>query len=70
MSICTLIYLACLPFGWRAYKDYERKDAEAAAQASPEGAAAEAPAAAELQSPAGAAPGAAPGADDRPVRLN
>jgi CDP-diacylglycerol--serine O-phosphatidyltransferase len=70
LSICTLIYLACLPFGWRAYKDYERKDAEAAAQASPEGAAAEAQAAAELQSPAGAAPGAAPGADERPVRLN
>jgi CDP-diacylglycerol--serine O-phosphatidyltransferase len=27
----TLIYLACLPFGWMSFREYERKDAEIAA---------------------------------------
>ncbi len=31
LSIGTAVYLACLPLGWMAYRDYERKDAEAAA---------------------------------------
>jgi CDP-diacylglycerol--serine O-phosphatidyltransferase len=64
LSIGTLIYLVSLPFGWRAYKEYERKDA--AAQASGDAAAAETPGATEFQPPA--AP--AGNSDERPARLN
>jgi CDP-diacylglycerol--serine O-phosphatidyltransferase len=34
LSIGTLCYLACLPLGWVSYKEYQRKDAMGAAQAS------------------------------------
>src|SRR5262249_12266280 len=30
LTIATLAYLACLPLGWLSYRDYLRKDAEAA----------------------------------------
>jgi len=30
LSVGTLIYLACLPIGWQAYRNYEKRDAEAA----------------------------------------
>jgi CDP-diacylglycerol---serine O-phosphatidyltransferase len=67
LSVGTIIYLACLPFGWRSYKEYERKDAEAAAQAPP----AEGGTAAPPVSSEDALPATAPGApDERPVRLN
>ena len=31
LSIGTVVYLACLPLGWHSYREYARKDAEAAA---------------------------------------
>lgn len=31
LSIGTVVYLACLPLGWYSYREYARKDAEAAA---------------------------------------
>jgi len=31
LTIGTLAYLGCLPFGWLSYRNYQRKDAEAAA---------------------------------------
>jgi len=33
LTLGTLAYLASLPFGWLSYRDYERRDAEAAAAA-------------------------------------
>src|SRR3974390_3319341 len=30
LSVGTLIYLACLPIGWQAYRNYQKGDAEAA----------------------------------------
>src|SRR3974390_786854 len=30
LSPGTLLYLACLPIGWQAYRNYEKRDAEAA----------------------------------------
>jgi CDP-diacylglycerol--serine O-phosphatidyltransferase len=43
LSIGTVAYLACLPLGWYSYREYARKDAEAAAaQAAVPGEAAEA----------------------------
>jgi CDP-diacylglycerol--serine O-phosphatidyltransferase len=60
LTIGSLIYLACLPLGWWSYREYQRKDAAAAATAS-------APAN-EAQASAGPI---APDPDhDRPVRLN
>ena len=61
LSVGTLIYLCCLPLGWLSYRNYERKDAEAAAagvtpeQVSPQ-----------------ETPGAGPieGESERPMRLN
>jgi CDP-diacylglycerol--serine O-phosphatidyltransferase len=61
LTVGTLAYLACLPFGWLSYRDYERKDAEAAAAAM----APAAPAAA----PERLNPPPAPD-DERPARLN
>jgi CDP-diacylglycerol--serine O-phosphatidyltransferase len=58
LTIGTLAYLGCLPFGWLSYRNYQRKDAEAAAAA----VAADAPL---------VAPGHMGEADDeRPARLN
>ena len=62
LSIGTLAYLACLPFGWLSYRNYQRKDEQAAAAAIDAIHAAEAPLG---QSPPGPA-----GEDDRPARLN
>ena len=33
LSIGTVVYLACLPLGWHSYREYQRKDAAAAASA-------------------------------------
>jgi len=60
LTLGTLAYLASLPFGWLSYRDYERRDAEAAA------AAAATPAARTLEP---APPPQAPG-DDRPPSLH
>jgi len=32
LSIGTVCYLGCLPLGWVTYREYQRKDAVAAAQ--------------------------------------
>jgi len=32
LSIGTVCYLACLPFGWFAYREHQRRDAIGAAQ--------------------------------------
>ena len=63
LTVGTLAYLGCLPFGWLSYREYQRKDAAAVAAAAAAATAAEAP--------------MAPGhisADDsdhqRPARLN
>ena len=65
LTIGTLCYLAGLPFGWLSYRDYERRDAEAAAVATD---------AAPQPAPPVAAPGdqpPTPAPDDvRPTRLN
>jgi CDP-diacylglycerol--serine O-phosphatidyltransferase len=64
LTLGSLAYLACLPFGWLSYREYERKDAatiEAASAAVPAG---EAPVVPNH---------AVPGRDtdpDRPTRLN
>jgi CDP-diacylglycerol--serine O-phosphatidyltransferase len=62
LTVGTLCYLASLPFGWRSYREHERKSAAAAAVPS----AADAPAAAEpaTQSPP------PPEDHERPARLN
>jgi CDP-diacylglycerol--serine O-phosphatidyltransferase len=61
----TLIYLACLPFGWLSHRDYVRRDAAAAKAGKP------------ADKPADKAPGAEPGplppaplggADEQPTR--
>src|ERR1700704_618224 len=66
LTIGTLCYLAILPFGWLSYRDYERRDAEAAAAAAAE--------AAPQPAPPVAAPGDQPPtpAPDhaRPARLD
>jgi CDP-diacylglycerol--serine O-phosphatidyltransferase len=63
LTLGTVVYLACLPFGWLSHRDYVRKDAEALAAASAE--------------PAATPPGDTPmspdqagGESDRPTRLN
>ena len=65
LTIGTLCYLAILPFGWLSYRDYERRDAEAAAVATD---------AAPQPAPPVAAPGDQPPTptpdDVRPARLN
>jgi CDP-diacylglycerol---serine O-phosphatidyltransferase len=61
LSIGTVVYLACLPLGWHSYREYQRKDAEAAAVQ-----AAAAPAQASDAPP----PPDPDEHDDRPTRLN
>jgi CDP-diacylglycerol--serine O-phosphatidyltransferase len=66
LTIGTIIYLASLPFGWLSHREYERKDAAAAAQQVASAAAVLAP---------GSAPPAPnlaehPPQPDRPARLN
>jgi CDP-diacylglycerol---serine O-phosphatidyltransferase len=59
LSACSLLYLLCLPLGWRSYRDHQRA---AAAQTSP-------PPAAAGQRPTLVVPDPPP-QDDRPARLN
>jgi CDP-diacylglycerol--serine O-phosphatidyltransferase len=63
LTIGTLAYLACLPFGWWSYRGYQRKDAQAAA------AAATAPAHSG-EAPLAQQPPRVAGDDERPARLN
>jgi CDP-diacylglycerol--serine O-phosphatidyltransferase len=59
LTVGTIAYLACLPFGWLSYRKYVRQDAEAAA------------AAAGTTEPEFAQPAAGTDAGpDRPARLN
>jgi CDP-diacylglycerol--serine O-phosphatidyltransferase len=67
LTIGTLAYLASLPFGWLAYRNYERKTAAEAAGA----AAAQAPAPVAENEPPALPPGSDPSGDpERPRRLN
>jgi CDP-diacylglycerol--serine O-phosphatidyltransferase len=59
LTLGTIAYLASLPFGWLSYRDYQRRDAEAAAAA-----AGAAPAAGPGHVPA------PPPDEERPARLN
>jgi CDP-diacylglycerol--serine O-phosphatidyltransferase len=61
LSIGTIAYLACLPLGWMSYRNYQRKDAEAAAAAAAGVAAGD---------EAAFAPVSAETDADRPARLN
>ena len=64
LTIGTLAYLGCLPFGWLSYREYQRKDAAAAATETAAAPASEAPVAPSH---------AVPERDtdrDRPTRLN
>jgi CDP-diacylglycerol--serine O-phosphatidyltransferase len=68
LTLGTVAYLIGLPFGWVTYREYERKDAAAALQAS---ARAGAHAAGESQSPSlSATHPEHPPSSDRPARLN
>ena len=58
LSVGTLVYLACLPIGWQAYRNYEKRDAEAAQTA--------AASTGETFAP----PTAPASEDERPARLN
>jgi CDP-diacylglycerol--serine O-phosphatidyltransferase len=62
LTIGTVIYLACLPFGWLSYREFERRDAAAAASAP------RAPTETEAVPSAFERP--EPPAEDRPPRLN
>ena len=59
LSICSVLYLASLPLGWKSYRDHERKAATAAAavSAAPPAASAFAPVPSDTE-------------DERPTRLN
>ncbi|HWK95929.1 MAG TPA: CDP-diacylglycerol--serine O-phosphatidyltransferase [Pseudolabrys sp.] len=64
LSAGALLYLACLPLGWLSYRDYQRKDAQAAAAGLP-------PVPEDGEAAPVAEPGPATPADgDRPSRLN
>jgi CDP-diacylglycerol---serine O-phosphatidyltransferase len=61
LTVVTLAYLACLPFGWLSYRGYERRSRESRAEGPP----------ATMQSPPIAAGfGHAPDTEGRPTRLN
>ena len=62
LTIGTLAYLGCLPFGWLSYREYQRKDAAAAAATA--SAVSEAPMAMADHVPGGDSD------DERPARLN
>ncbi|HEV7410263.1 MAG TPA: CDP-diacylglycerol--serine O-phosphatidyltransferase, partial [Bradyrhizobium sp.] len=66
LTIGTLCYLAILPFGWLSYRDYERRDAEAAVAAAADTAPQPAP---PVAAPGDQPPTPAPD-DVRPARLN
>jgi CDP-diacylglycerol--serine O-phosphatidyltransferase len=65
LTACTLAYLACLPFGWLAYRNHQRK-------ANPASISATQAAAGTESLPAAQAPPVGPAADHaaRPTRLN
>ena len=65
LTIGTVLYLACLPLGWLSYRDYQRKDAAAAAAVAPAAVPAH-------PAPGVAAPPSAPPEhpSERPARLN
>ena len=63
LTIGTVCYLACLPLGWYSYREYERKDAMAAAAAQRTAPAAVAP-------PHDAPPPRPADDPERPARLN
>ncbi|RAI39905.1 CDP-diacylglycerol--serine O-phosphatidyltransferase [Rhodoplanes roseus] len=77
LTVGTLIYLGCLPLGWKSYRRQAQADADRAAGAaapagtSPTGPATTAPAAAAEPGPAPPAPsGPEASHADRPTRLN
>ena len=63
LSICSVLYLASLPFGWKSYRDHERHAASAAA-ATTSGETAPVPPAATFS------PAPSDTEDERPTRLN
>jgi CDP-diacylglycerol--serine O-phosphatidyltransferase len=63
LSVCSVLYLLTLPWGWKSYRDQER--AAAAAQAAPAS-----DAAAVSSAPAELAPAPSDTEDERPARLN
>jgi CDP-diacylglycerol--serine O-phosphatidyltransferase len=66
LTIGTFCYLGCLPLGWLSYREYERKDAHAAAAAAEQSVqSSNAPQHALQAPPAGSA-----GDTERPARLN
>jgi CDP-diacylglycerol--serine O-phosphatidyltransferase len=65
LSVGVAAYLVCLPFGWLSYRNYQRRDAEAAAAL-----AVAAPPAADASLPPGEAGHGADADPDRPARLN
>jgi CDP-diacylglycerol--serine O-phosphatidyltransferase len=67
MTVCTICYLACLPFGFVSYRNYERKSA--AAPAAQPGAVPAAESPSPSLSPAHP-PSDPPHAPERPARLN
>jgi CDP-diacylglycerol--serine O-phosphatidyltransferase len=62
LAIGTICYLACLPLGWVSYKEYQRKDAMAAA--------AQPPSVDLMQDAPPAASPSQPDDAERPARLN
>ena len=65
LTVGTLCYLASLPFGWKAYRGYERADAAAATETKPASAGAEETASAPAVPPPGDT-----SEHKRPSRLN
>jgi CDP-diacylglycerol--serine O-phosphatidyltransferase len=63
LSICSVLYLASLPFGWKSYRDHERHAASVAAAT----AGAATPTTAEA---ATFTPAPSDTEDERPTRLN
>ncbi len=71
LTIGTVLYLVCLPLGWLSYREYQRKDRQAAELEAPatEAGAAEAAAETGSETPEAKPPSAAD-PEDRPSRLN
>jgi CDP-diacylglycerol--serine O-phosphatidyltransferase len=70
LTIGTLLYLTSLPFGWIAYRDYERKEAAAVAEASSRSGMHAAAPKGEPPSPTPSHPEHQQGRPNRPARLN
>jgi CDP-diacylglycerol--serine O-phosphatidyltransferase len=68
LTVGTLAYLVCLPLGWLSYRNYQRRDAEAAATTV---GTTDAPSVAPNVAPSAPLSGEiGPDGDDRPNRLN